>query len=118
MAEGMRVTAIVARVLKVFLDDLDVGWYGLELTRATGLPSGTLYPVLARLERAEWLVSRKEAIDPRAVGRPARRYYTLNPIHVGHAQHEVATLAEQLRLAPSRSRAGRSLHPAPQGRTT
>jgi hypothetical protein len=38
----VRVTAVVARVLKVFLDDMDAHRYGLELTKATGLPSGTL----------------------------------------------------------------------------
>ena|SRR5215469_11708987 len=50
--------------------------YGFEVMDATGLPSGTVYPVLRRLEksgliRAEW---ERESIA-RAERRPARRYY-------------------------------------------
>ena len=51
--------------------------YGLELSRATGLKSGTLYPILARLEDAGWVVSEWEQIDPSVEGRSARRYYRL-----------------------------------------
>ena len=36
-------------------------------------------PILARLETVGWLTSRWEDIDPRAEGRPARRYYRLTP---------------------------------------
>lgn len=45
----------------------------------SGLPSGTVHPILARLETVGWLTSRWEDIDPRAEGRPARRYYQLTP---------------------------------------
>jgi hypothetical protein len=44
---------------------------------AAGLPSGTVHPILARLETVGWLESRWEEIDPRVEGRPARRYYRL-----------------------------------------
>jgi DNA-binding PadR family transcriptional regulator len=37
------------------------------------------HPILARLEGVGWLTSRWEDIDPRAEGRPARRYYQLTP---------------------------------------
>jgi DNA-binding PadR family transcriptional regulator len=52
--------------------------YGLDLCTATGLPSGTIYPILARLERIGWMESGWE--DPEAhiaEGRPRRRYYRL-----------------------------------------
>jgi len=35
--------------------------------------------ILARLETVGWLTSRWEDIDPRAEGRPARRYYQFTP---------------------------------------
>lgn len=38
-------------------------------------PSGTIHPILARLEQAGWLESRWEEIDPSEKGRPRRRYY-------------------------------------------
>ena len=52
--------------------------YGLDVGAATGLPSGTIYPILARLERIGWGESDWE--DPEAhiaEGRPRRRYYRL-----------------------------------------
>ncbi|MFB4275776.1 PadR family transcriptional regulator [Nonomuraea sp. MTCD27] len=49
--------------------------YGAQITAATGLRSGCLYPILARLERGGWLTSRWEATDPHLLGRPLRRYY-------------------------------------------
>ncbi len=52
--------------------------YGLDLSEATGLPSGTVYPILARLERIGWVESDWEAPDAHiAEGRPRRRYYRL-----------------------------------------
>lgn len=50
--------------------------YGFEVMRVTGLPSGTVYPILRRLEasglvRSEWEDSGAAHGD----GRPARRYY-------------------------------------------
>jgi PadR family transcriptional regulator PadR len=51
----------------------------VEIGAAAGLPSGTVHPILARLERVGWLESRWEEINPRAEGRPARRYYRLTP---------------------------------------
>jgi PadR family transcriptional regulator PadR len=38
-----------------------------------------VHPILARLGRVGWMESRREEIDPRAEGRPARRYYRLTP---------------------------------------
>ncbi len=53
--------------------------YGLDLVATTGLPSGTVYPTLARLKRAGLVSSRWE--DQRQAereGRPRRRYYELS----------------------------------------
>ena len=42
----------------------------MEIGTTARLPSGTVHPLLARLEGVGWLPSRWEAIDPRAQGRP------------------------------------------------
>jgi DNA-binding PadR family transcriptional regulator len=61
----------------------------------TGLASGSLYPILVRLERAEWLVGAKEDIDPRAAGRPPRRYFKLTGLGERVARQRLAELAQE-----------------------
>lgn len=51
--------------------------YGLQICTEAGLPSGTIHPILARLEGLGWVESRWEDIDARQEGRPRRRYYRL-----------------------------------------
>jgi PadR family transcriptional regulator, regulatory protein PadR len=52
--------------------------YGFDVIDATGLPSGTVYPILRRLELAGFLRSRWEAARvARLEQRPPRRYYQL-----------------------------------------
>lgn len=65
------------RVLMVMLGDPDAQHYGLEVAKEAGIKSGTLYPILARLESAGWLTSNWEQVDPTVVGRRPRRYYKL-----------------------------------------
>ncbi|RLK55005.1 DNA-binding PadR family transcriptional regulator [Actinokineospora cianjurensis] len=66
-------------VLRALMENPDQEMYGLEICAAAGLPSGTIHPLLARLERVGWLRSRWEDIDPAQEGRPRRRYYGLDP---------------------------------------
>ena len=50
--------------------------YGFDIMDASGLPSGTVYPILRRLEDAELLRSKWEAAGTaRDDQRPPRRYY-------------------------------------------
>lgn len=92
---AVRFTVPVLKVLQVFLATGGAQpLYGLELTEKTGLKSGTLYPVLARLEEAGWVTSAWEESDPRAVGRPRRRYYELT----GQGQRAGAAELGQLAL--------------------
>lgn len=52
--------------------------HGFDVLDATGLPSGTVYPILRRLETAGLVKSRWEAVrQARDEGRPPRRYYEL-----------------------------------------
>jgi PadR family transcriptional regulator PadR len=55
--------------------------YGFDILDATELPSGTVYPILRRLER-EALVSAhwEDAAIAHAEQRPPRRYYELTPL--------------------------------------
>ena len=62
-------------VLRVLLAEPTREMYGLEICRAAGLPSGTIHPILARLEGLGWLESRWEDASPKEEGRPRRRYY-------------------------------------------
>lgn len=94
---SLRITMTVAKVLRAFLDDADQNRYGFELMRHTGLPSGTLYPILARLERAGWITGHLESVDPVQAGRPPRRFYTLTGEGARNARHELARLSAELR---------------------
>src|SRR5688500_16121663 len=54
--------------------------FGLDIMRETGLPSGTVYPTLARAERAGFVRGRWEARSVADSGaRPRRRHYQLTP---------------------------------------
>ena len=72
-----RMTIPTQLVLQALLEEPDRELYGVEIGTLAGLPSGTIHPMLARLEGVGWLESRWEDIDVRAEGRPARRYYRL-----------------------------------------
>jgi DNA-binding PadR family transcriptional regulator len=52
--------------------------YGFEIMDATGLASGTVYPILRRLESARLLTARWEPVrTAREDQRPPRRYYQI-----------------------------------------
>lgn len=95
--DEVRITLAVATVLRIFLDDVSRPRYGYDLMRHTGFASGKLYPVLARLESAGWLVKDTEAIDPVTAGRPARRLYRLSVDAVPAARQALAVVNEQVR---------------------
>ena len=50
--------------------------YGFDIMDITGLPSGTIYPALRRMEAAGLVVSQWEGeASAQREGRPARKYY-------------------------------------------
>ena len=78
MTQAPRMTLQTQLVLRAMLAAPTAERYGLELCEQTGLPSGTIYPIVARLEQVGWAASTWE--DPArhiAEGRPRRRYYRL-----------------------------------------
>ncbi|MBF6422919.1 PadR family transcriptional regulator [Nocardia farcinica] len=96
--EAVRITTGVATVLREFLDNPTAEHYGFELMRACGISSGSLYPTLARLEKAGWIDGHLEDIDPKVEGRPARRYYTMTAAGEFAATQALNKLASRLRL--------------------
>jgi DNA-binding PadR family transcriptional regulator len=63
----------------MILQALDAGFvYGFSIMEMTGLPSGTVYPAMRRLERDEQIRSHweKQSIAD-AEQRPTRKYYKL-----------------------------------------
>jgi DNA-binding PadR family transcriptional regulator len=99
MGGELRMTTSVLKVVSAMAASAADERYGLQLMQDTGLPSGTLYPILVRLERAGWVESRWEDIDPVAEGRPSRRYYRLTPDGVATARLEIALMQQQLSRA-------------------
>ena len=87
---GPRMTIPTQLVLRALLVDPSEERYGVEIADAAGLASGTLHPILARLEGVGWLESRWEDVDPREAGRPARRYYRLTTNGVVAARDALA----------------------------
>lgn len=46
---------------------------GADLCRRTRYPGGTIYPLLKRLEGAEWILRTWETQSPRELGRPRKK---------------------------------------------
>ena len=77
-AQGPRMTLPTQLVLRALLADPGQEMYGLQICKEAGLPSGTIHPILARLEGLGWLDSRwEDTAAAHADGRPRRRYYQL-----------------------------------------
>jgi PadR family transcriptional regulator PadR len=94
-------TAAAIRVSMVVLDILDAiaatpaddpAW-GLRLCNQTGYSTGTVYPALDKLLKAQWITDRWE--EPQPADRPRRRYYSLTDD--GRAAYRQALAARQAR---------------------
>jgi PadR family transcriptional regulator len=90
-------------VLRALLEEPTRELYGVEIGATAGLPSGTVHPILARLEGVGWVQSRWEAIDPRTEGRPPRRYYRLTATGAQSARDALARAyrPSAMRLRPA-----------------
>ena len=95
----IRMTLYVQCLLNVFLSDSNDQHYGLELAEQAGVPIGSIYPILARLETTGWLTSAWEDINEAKEGRRARRYYRLTG--VGHRLASEQLRVTQRRLLPN-----------------
>jgi DNA-binding PadR family transcriptional regulator len=88
----------------LILKAISLGYcFGLDVMEVTGLPSGTVYPALRRLERDRLVESQWEPDETAAdAQRPARRYYQITK--AGRAAALAATQRYPLlaRLVPGR----------------
>lgn len=89
----VRMSLQTLRVLETFLENPSEELAGADVNKRSNLPSGTLYPILLRLESAGWFVSRWEPVDPAHVGRPRRRLYRLTPSGLARASEVFASFS-------------------------
>lgn len=105
---SIRMTQITAMVLRAVAAGRR---YGFDVMEACGLPSGTVYPALRRLERGGLLTSGwEDAEEARAEGRPRRRTYGLTTRGKASLDEAEAKLAEARRILGTLS-----AEPAPEG---
>lgn len=65
--------------------------YGLRVVKASGYKSGTVYPILRRMEEHGWVTSHWEAGDgAQEVGRPLRRLYRMTDVGRSVAEEQIA----------------------------
>jgi PadR family transcriptional regulator PadR len=95
LARGLSVTA-----LSVLQAVAHGHRYGFDIMDVTGIPSGTVYPALNRLERSGLLRSRWEpARVAHGEKRPPRRYYRVTAAGA-EALEEALALLRRLERAP------------------
>ena len=77
MPRTVRMTYLTAVVLEAVASGHR---YGFDIMDATGIPDGTVYPCLRRLEKAGLLAARwEDATEAASKNRPARKYYRMTP---------------------------------------
>jgi DNA-binding PadR family transcriptional regulator len=77
--------------------------FGFDIMQVTGLPSGTIYPALRRLESLDFVTSDWEKdFNARKEGRPCRRYYTLTQMGRRQLKESEARIQAVGRLIPRR----------------
>jgi PadR family transcriptional regulator, regulatory protein PadR len=86
-----------ALVLTDFLHHPREWKYGYDISRNTGLKSGTLYPILIRLAERKLLETRWEISQE---GKPPRHMYKLTPNGLRYARQEARAASKQTVLEP------------------
>lgn len=105
METPFRLTPATLDVLEVLLsggDDL----YGLKIAKAIGRASGSVVPILMRLEASGWVTSHWEETTEQSRG-PRRRFYTIHPDHLAGARAVVASRRTKAKSAVPKLRPGR-----------
>jgi DNA-binding PadR family transcriptional regulator len=80
-----RLSAQTLKVLNAFLASPRDELSGSDIGSITKLASGTLYPILLRLEHAGWLESHWEKQTPQKLKRPRRRFYCITALGANNA---------------------------------
>lgn len=90
-------------VVAALMSDAESWRHGYDLARETALSSGTLYPILMRLEQAGWLEARWE--DEPAPGKPRRHLYRFTATGASEGARLLAERSERSPAATRRSTA-------------
>ena len=109
----MRLTYPTTLVLQALLQGHH---HGFDIMDATGLPSGTVYPILRRLDAEGYVRSRWEKDGvARREQRPPRRYYELTPSgrQLAHRGRRRATAPSRTSAAAPKSREVSAMSSAP-----
>jgi PadR family transcriptional regulator, regulatory protein PadR len=84
------------RILKLFLDGPKDGLAGSDIWKVLGLFTGTVYPILLRLETAGWLKGSWEKATAEELGRPRKRIYQLTALGYNKTREALAALDVQV----------------------
>lgn len=103
MPRNRRSSGQTLQLLRCLCDRPRQWRHGYDLSKATELKSGTLYPILARLCERGLLEAKWEASEQ--PGRPPRHLYRLTTKGVAYASEEVAASASPQTLTVRTSRA-------------
>jgi DNA-binding PadR family transcriptional regulator len=93
-----RIGGATVDVLEVLLGSDQPRW-GLEIIKLTGRPSGSVYPLLDRLERAGWVTSSWDDDSERRG--PRRRMYVLTPDGAREAVKVCAKAGSRTKSTPA-----------------
>lgn len=103
MSRTRRISDETQAVLRLFVDQPEQERFGLEVLNEAGLASGSLYPILHRLEARGILKSRWEPLDvATAASRRPRRLYMLDPRGASAAKELLAAWEHATQLASRR----------------
>lgn len=114
---GLKLSAQTSQVLTTMASRPTDRHYGLELADEAGLPKGSIYPMLARLERDGLVTSEWEEIDETKEGRRRRRYYALTGKGAVVAVSELERLRDRAKAIERGLPELRRLHPELGGRS-
>ena len=95
-----RLSPQTLKVLEIFLEVPREWRYGYDISRITGLKSGSLYPILMRLAERELLETEWEVNE---AGKPPRHLYRLTPdgLHLARERQPARAPVRQRRSALS-----------------
>jgi PadR family transcriptional regulator PadR len=83
--------------------------YGFDIMDVTGLPSGTVYPALRRMERARLVLSSwEDEVAAQREGRPARKYYEISTAGEESLAQALGRYRNMERLLPAPGRGSKS----------
>jgi PadR family transcriptional regulator, regulatory protein PadR len=100
VAVKLRLSPQTLKVLEVFLAEPREWQYGYDISRMTGLKSGSLYPILMRLAERGLLDTEWETNE---AGKPPRHLYRLTPngLQLARERRPKSATMRQRRMALS-----------------